>query len=471
MKHADQAPGDLPDLTACRAADSLLALAPPAPAEADDVDDIRSQLIDVATFNRLGQHARALTLARQLVRRTDSLTYVPIQAEARYHLGRVATHLGTPAEAEEGEEALRNSRDLAMGSRHDQLVADVWLEPLRHAYHHDSSTERAREWSALASAWIVRLDNPPAARGRMLRQQGLLAFKDGRFADAEQHFRTALSVMDLSDDELGYLRALTAQDLGNALLRQNDKLDEARDVHEQALADIEFAVGRAHPRALESRFDLAMAESARGQLLRAQALLDEVLSGHRAALGDDHPMLGKAHLARAEIARELGHTDEARTHMERGLSIYKRAYGDRHHIKLAGAFIAEAVAKFTAGQFSGALRGYRRALAIQTASLPPGHVLIAATRVNIAEALVQLKEYAEALRNLDAIQGSDGSQGTPEIQALRASVRGQALLGLGERAAAEIVLRAALAHFANVPPERMTTERAAAEKALARALE
>ena len=117
-----------------------------------------------------------------------------------------------------------------------------------------------------------------------------------------------------------------------------------------------------------------------------------------------------------------------------------------------------------------ALKAYKKALGIQRQHWKAEHPSVAITRINIAEVLVDLKRFDEALKQLDYVQKTHVNAVVDQnirLEALR--VRGQALLGKNLVNQAIPLLEKALKRYREKP--HLRAERAHTLWALAQALE
>ena len=265
----------------------------------------------------------------------------------------------------------------------------------------------------------------------LLRKQGIVSERRGRYTDALELYESALGVLDAAEDEVKRVRSRADVELAYAgvKLRQG-QFDEARTWAERAAASADAGDDRtrlAHAyslshiaavysgeRAPEQRDDaLAILEEV-GDLVRLTKLQNNVgieayydgrwddaldwyrRSGESAARVGDVVSVARAQSNEAEILSDRGQFDEARALFEQALRVW-RAADYRIGVALATSNLGRVMAR--SGQFEEAHRLLEDALA-QFEELG-AEAYVAETQARLAECLVLEGHHREAFAALD----------------------------------------------------------------------
>ena len=459
----------LPDLAACRDDESLrYGVEPPSEAEAGAVAAIRVRLSEAGTLALLGRGQEALVIATEQGTAAEALSYVPVQAEALYHLGQLLALGDDHTQVPRGEQLLRRATDLATGARHDELVLEALHAQVQSVLRNHDTTEPGHRLSGNAFAAIHRLGDQPREHAQALRYRGLLLAKDGALEQAEETLRNALHVLENDADAPWLHRASYLRDLANTL-RDLGRTDEAHERYQEAHTLL-ARLGEDHPYAVNVRFNLAILDVRLGHTARARAAISDVLRISRRDLGDAHPLVGTAYLELANIDQMSGKLADAEAAAAAGLQVYEQAFAP-HDARLAEACGVLGAIRYRRGDHDGARAMYQKALDGLGARLGPDHVAVGYARANLAEVELVLGEHADALTSVaDArrILHAAG-QSEPLMDGFLEGLRGRALLGQGHADDAVAALQRALHELARLDDGGAPLERAAVHWALARA--
>lgn len=252
-------------------------LAPPPPHQRDDVRAVREVLRRVDALRHSGHPTQAGEVARDAVRRSETLQWPPLIANARFLEGRCdfeagqydrATSILTTAyfealEAGSSEVAFRAARSLVNTTSRSGYYgqADVWSQ------HAD---------------FLASTIPDPA---------GLDA--------AEGH----------------YLRAWVYLGLGDS----NRAEDEAR----RSIELRSQALGAEHPITAAATRRLGRIYLAQGKAAHALPLFEDSLSVWRKTVPEEHPHVAGLTLLQAEALLQLGRVDEALPYAERAVASYE----------------------------------------------------------------------------------------------------------------------------------------------------
>jgi serine/threonine protein kinase/tetratricopeptide (TPR) repeat protein len=450
VRHSVAAAEALADPEACsRAEDILFGLEPPPPALAAEVSVARENLALAVVRARLGRLDEALALARDTRMVTERLSYRPVHAEA---LVQIANVLATRQNAEarrEAESLYFEALDIAEAERHDQLAAAIWLQLVSLAVRMDASTDQARVWSRRAAAAIDRIGNSTVDRAALHHLRGEIDYRDGKYAEAADQAKQAIDAIGpdpMRQLELsGYYRARA-----KALLQQG-ALDEASSLFEGALAIVSGVLGASHPDVFELQLNYGIAIRKHGKLGQAREMLETALANMPSGDRDANVNAGVGHSVLSDIAYSEGKLDEAVAQGRTALAIYERAGAPPY--RLAEAHTNLANAEIKRKNFAAAADAYREILALRRSLLGADHPQVGITEGSLAEALIGMSRHDEALRHLGEAERiyDPSSAYNPEIQAWLLTVRGRALFGQHQLAAAAEALERALPLFDRVP--------------------
>jgi tetratricopeptide (TPR) repeat protein len=250
------------------------------------------------------------------------------------------------------------------------------------------------------------------AIGWLLNEAGLYLWQRADYQQARSLHERALAIFEarLGADHPHTARSLS--DLANVLRAQGD-LDGAGRLHERALRIREARLGPDHPLTADSLNDVANILYNQGDLDGARRLHERALRIREARLGADDPETGWSLNNLAVVLQALGELDAARTLHERALAI-REARLDADHPHTAWSLNNLANVVRDQGDLDHARTLHERALAIRETQLGADHPHTAISLHSLAVVLQaqgdlerarQLYERALAIR--DARLGAD----------------------------------------------------------------
>jgi serine/threonine protein kinase/lipopolysaccharide biosynthesis regulator YciM len=240
--------------------------------------------------------------------------------------------------------------------------------------------------------------------------------------------------------------------------RAGGQLAKALPLLEEVLEKRKATLGPDHPSTLTSMNNLAEDYRTTRQLAKAVPLFEEALEKRKARLGPDHrdTLLTMNNLALAYM--EGGQLARAVPLFEETLQKRKVKLGP-NHADTVTSMNNLAVAYRNSGQLDRALPLFEEALAKRKASLGPDHFDTLVTMGNLGKAYVEARQGAKAAATLGAFV--DGiRKRTPKDSTQFAGVLAQValeLLGCGQHAAAEPLLRECLAIREKQLPDQWVT--------------
>jgi eukaryotic-like serine/threonine-protein kinase len=174
---------------------------------------------------------------------------------------------------------------------------------------------------------------------------GTIAFRRGRYAEAEKLFRTALAINEANPDELAAARTL--QGLGISVLSAG-RVDEARQLFERSLDMHVRRLGPDHPDVANALNDIGGAYHQAGEFARELEINQRALAIRERALGPDHPDVGQSLVDRVPVLsardRDLreGARREPRDDRDRTAELRRGAARPRHARRRGEAIRARA---------------------------------------------------------------------------------------------------------------------------------
>jgi serine/threonine protein kinase/tetratricopeptide (TPR) repeat protein len=470
VEHVFEVATALPDLAVCNDTRSLLlAVEPPAQPElAQEVARIRERLAEARTHELLGRYDEALRVAEEQHRTAEALPYPPLRAEALFHVGLALAARGTSGYAAQAEVMYLDAIDIAESVHHDQLAAEIWHRLVLLAHEYDPSMARGHAWSRREQAAVRRIGDPAQARAEALHAGGMLHWKDGDHAAAIERYRQAITLLEAVQPQSPLL-ASYYHDWANGEYGRGDYV-VARTLFERALGMAIDQRGPVHPKVARLQRDFARLLLDFEELDRARALLQTALTTWQQVHHGAHLHAGLSHLTLSEVEAHAGNFYQARAHMQEGRRILDHALPPDHgHRAEPHKYLG--IIELRQGNFEAASQAFEDALVIQRRHLGDKHVATGWTRYYLAESLVGLERYDDALAQCDMAQAvtAEGAAMPVDFRAMLLGVRGRALLGGGHAELAVEALEQAAALFRE--NQGLPWERAATLWALARALQ
>ncbi len=391
----------MPDPSVCDDVEALQAQQPPPedPRTAREVLRLRERLTLIRSLETATEYDHALAEAEVVDQLARTLGYAPLEAEARYRLGSLRADKGLYARAEKD---LEQAYLLAVENDHDDVAIDAVLRLIHVAAQQQEDSERALFWSNTARARIGRVDDAPKAYSAWLLATGAVLSKQGKPAEALEHYERALSVRESS----GARPMAIATTLGRLAdgLMDLGRHDESLDYYRRALEIWKRELGNRHPR-------IAKVLNGIGVVLLEKGQLDEALDHYSRArdlwidaLGERHPQVGNIVANIGNVLQSLGKYDEALEQFELALSIWEESLGPEH--PRVGRLLSNIGGLLgSGGEYARSLRYQRRAASIMEANLGAEHPDLAQALGNIGVTLWRQGELDEAVGVLKKAHG------------------------------------------------------------------
>ncbi|MEZ4452579.1 MAG: protein kinase [Nannocystaceae bacterium] len=244
LREGPLAVAKLGDLDACADARSLvLGVASPTLAQRAGLRELDAALVEARADELIGDHGgAALRLDDAIIPKARLLGHAPTLAEALYQRGRLAVY---DRDFDRARETLREALLLALESRHDPLVAELWSWLILATAQ--DATEVAELLSSLdqAEAWLRREGATPLQRAELEGARGVALQHAGELVGAEAAYGRALAlqVSTLGEDHV----STAIQRMNHALsVAALGRTDEAIRELQRALRDLRADFGDHH---------------------------------------------------------------------------------------------------------------------------------------------------------------------------------------------------------------------------------
>ncbi|WP_225409994.1 serine/threonine-protein kinase [Stigmatella hybrida] len=344
----------LPSLQACQDIESLTEQTPlpEDPARRATIERLGEQLSQIKALQDAGRYQPALKLARSIEPEVVATTYLPLQAELRYHLGWLLQQSG---DAEAGLRELERAFDEAESSRSDRTRLEVLIK-LIFTLADNGQSEQARRWGEVAVAVLHRLGGEPSLAGDLMGNLGSVALMQGRYQEATDYFEKA--------------RALRRDPLGTE-----------------------------DPKQAKVSYGLGLAALRQGEHARAIQMLGEALQQTQSAKGAQHPEMGSRHVMLATAYREGGDAAKALPHAEAALKLRKAALGSDHPA-VADALDELGECLLGLQRYEEAMEAFRKAVDIKGEKLGADHPDLSYSYDGMGKTLLARGQAAEAIAYL-----------------------------------------------------------------------
>ena len=311
--------------------------------------------------------AESPQLAAALAQKADTL----YRAASYIDAGKVAGEALAIAEKDPRSTVeLRARMHIIISNSAFQLDMTKTAEPQRHLQ--------------IALALLRELPTPSEDRSRAAYYLAWIKEAEQDFAAAEPYYLDGIAAARADFGEKSFMVAFGYENYAD-LLRKQQRLVEAREAIDKAIAIYEFVLGPRHGTVAFARTTLALIEAASGRYVEADQHADQALALARDVFGPD--------------ARQTG-------------------YPALHAARI----------KADRGELAGAEETYERALAVLAATEPPGSLTSRMTYVELAQIAIALGQLERARAQLDrADAGFAAARDTTSLYAPRLTIAHAAL--------------------------------------------
>jgi eukaryotic-like serine/threonine-protein kinase len=376
--------------------------------------DVQSQMMHemASTYNNLGLHARAQTLAQQALDARLSLhgSNDPKTLESMSQLGLILHMEGHDADAEALDRRALAAERRILGSD-DPLTletADDLATVLNTLGHYPEAEKLEHE---VVDSSTRRLGLESALTLRAKNHLGSILFYAGHSADAEKVLRPALDIERRvwGPDHPETMKATTMLAI---CLHHQDRFAEAEPLYREVLASSERVLGTEHQATAVAMVNLADMFADEERLPQAEKLFREALAILVRVLGPDHPRTLIAQLNLTRVLRSEGRLQEAEKLQRETLASEIRAHGPEYpDTFLSQSELAKTL--FLERRYAQAEKLARETFDVQLRTLGPRHRDVLDTLQRLGMAMALNHHYAQAkLLFTDVIEKARNSTGS-----------------------------------------------------------
>ncbi len=391
VEHAAQSAQSLPTLDFCADVAALKAPIPPPrdPKVIGRVAAVREQIARASALQAAAKYAEGLDIARPALAETEALDYAPAIAEAEIVMGLL---LGDHGDFAEAAAAFNRAFVSALAGRDDEKAAVAANDMMIAAGVRQARYEEGDHWAEVAFALAGRVQEKKLLGLAYTTRSGLREH-EGKYQEALDDAKLGLEILTRIFGPDDYRIAETYYRLG-AIHYFRAEYPEALEGYRKCLEIEARSVGPDHPSLLGARVGIADVYGDSGDHQRA---LDEYQSA-LAAIRRVRPEDPDIPMIRNNLGGELQQLDrpkEAFEQYELAFADWQKRIGPGKETITALSNMAEA--KVAMKEPDAALRYYRQALDMCTASLDPAHPTCSRVLWGIGESYRLLGKPAEAL--------------------------------------------------------------------------
>jgi tetratricopeptide (TPR) repeat protein len=207
------------------------------------------------------------------------------------------------------------------------------------------------------------------------------------------------------------------------VLAQHGRLDDAELEMRRALELRERLLGRRHPAVADSHWNLGATLRRMNRLDEADAHYREALAIFSDTLGDESVEVGRIYNGLGALAGARNDPATSERFLREALQRYEKTLGPTHP-DVGMTLNNLAVVQRRLGRIDESATNPRRALAIQQATLPDKHFLIAVTRFTLGSLALMREDAAEAVRWLEpAARAMEAAMGAKHPDVVRAKLQ------------------------------------------------
>ncbi|EDM81953.1 serine/threonine kinase family protein [Plesiocystis pacifica SIR-1] len=351
------------------------------PAVAERVEALESRRIEAAVLRMTGRYEQGLRATEALVTEAEALGEARLEARLWLELGLQQARGAKP---EEALDALTRAYREAVAERMPGTASRAATQIV---FLH---VEQLRQIDA-AEAWLVHAEplaeasGDPGRRADFHTSAGVVALRQGHYADAEAHHREAVALFgrERGEDSLAVADALINVAVA---VDQRGGAQEARALQLRALAILEREFGTRHPRLITTLSNMGIVAKNLGDLAAAEGHYRQAIAIIEDNHGEEHWTLISPLVNYSTLSVLQGEPERAEQQARRALALIEGSYGPDHPIA-AYALTGIGEALVAAGDGGAALEPLERALTLRTTH-PGDPTDLAQTGFALAQALV-----------------------------------------------------------------------------------
>jgi tetratricopeptide (TPR) repeat protein len=354
----------------------------------------RLRAVLAEAYRNLGRHDDAERLARGALE-----DLAPLEVDTRASRATLHDVLGAAALARQdvatGERELNAAIALRreLGPAFEGAVTGS-LDKLGMVRHQQGRSDEAKELLRDAVArGRARVADDPIALARSLNNLGTVSLETGDLDAAEALWNEAGELF--AEHGPGYSERAAILANQGFVAQRRGRLADAEALYTRSLELREARVGAQSAEAASTVQKIASFKLARSDFAGAERDLDRVIEIRRARLGAISPLLAQALADLANVLMQAGRPEDAAKRAEEAVSILQKSLPADHR-DLGGPLLLLGLAQVRLGAAEEAEEPLRRAVAIRTAALGAGHWQTANARSVLGECLLDLGEPEDA---------------------------------------------------------------------------
>ncbi|MEM7159338.1 MAG: serine/threonine-protein kinase [Myxococcota bacterium] len=394
---AIQAAAELEPVETCRARGAeAAAMAPPAPEQQAEVDEIRLLLARAEAAYKAGRIATAFESAERAHTRAQALGYPPVEVEASFRLGMLQ---GIRSEFEQSEANLGSAALRAVEARHDRIAAQAAImQAFVIGYQlgrHSEGMTSVRH----AQAAIDRLGPDPMLDAQLRVTRAAILTAQGEFDEALRDFRHGLAQREKT---LGHDHPVVASSYNNlgSVLVELGRFDEALTALETAREIWEGSYGPRHPMIATALNGIGAVLEQMGRWPEARDRIEQALAIREQTFGPDHVNVAITLDNLGSVLTYMGEYEEARKASQRALELRERTLGSDHpHI--ASSLVNLGLVAEKEARFADAVSYHRRAISLWEETLGPDHPYLGFPLTSVGRVDFALGHRAQAKAELE----------------------------------------------------------------------
>jgi eukaryotic-like serine/threonine-protein kinase len=365
---------------------------PSDPAVREEVRALRSRLSRASAARATGRYGEALEQAEAVRKAASAFSWTPLVAEAKLAVAAAQEKMGR---YEDARAAYEDAFFQVGASARDELALEgasslVFVIGYRLAQH-----DEGRHWGRVAQMLVDRLGlSDDLTVARLLNSLAVVHYVTHAYEDAKALHERALAISERAVGPEHPRVATSLNNLANVHYAMGAH-EDAKALIERALAIREKALGPEHPDLASSLNSLANVHYFAGAYEDAKALYERALAIREKALGPEHPDVATALHNIANVYKATGAYEDAKALLERALIILERALGPEHP-DLAMSLHNLANVHRATGAYADAKALLERGLAIRKKTFGPEHSEVAVSLDNLAKVHQATGAYEDA---------------------------------------------------------------------------
>ncbi|MEM9463514.1 MAG: serine/threonine-protein kinase, partial [Myxococcota bacterium] len=426
--HAFSAAASLSPLSRCADSEALAAAVEPPKTEEiqRQVSDLRRELARAQVLDAAGLHEPADNLAERLHQSARTLEYPPVEAEARFHLGRIKA---SRARSKEAEKHLSEAHWQASSVKHDTIAAAAASALVDVVGIDLARRDEGVGWARHAEAAFKRIGLGGVDEAMLRHRVGATHAANRNWKDAREALEQAQALYE-KQPRRALALARVLRDLATVHRGQQD-LDGADELLDRALTLTAEAAGEQHPELAAVLTAQGRVDDARGVPAAARIHYQAALTLLEGTVGASSPLVAEVYENLAQSHARSGEHDQATAMQQRAHGLLDDALGE--HPDVARALYTLGTMRHGAGRREDARRDWDLALALWESTRGKDHPDLAYPLTRLATLDLEDGQAKQAVERLERALKVRGRKGlTPTLLADTQFALARALYASGE---------------------------------------